>query len=41
MPRDVPARFTLTGALAILQDRQNCQRMGVVYKLIVHSLGGG
>ena len=41
MPRDVPARFTLTGALTILQDRQNCQRMGVVYKLIVHSLGGG
>ena len=22
MPRDVPARFTLTGALTILQDRQ-------------------
>ena len=27
--------------LPILQDRRNCQRMGVVYKLIVHSLGGG
>ena len=27
--------------LPILQDRRNCQRMGVVYKLIIHSLGGG
>ena len=26
--------------LPILQDRRNCQRMGLVYKLIIHSLGG-